>query len=1054
MSNNCNTIASILLRGGTDRMQRAAGKLTPDSIQLHGFGLEEWMKFAYNFADSVKFFDAESGMEDGTWKAFFKDEEATKQLLNDLERSNELTPHLTLFVCFLRLLQFSTKRLNDVTKRHLDFFYQEVLQIEKLPSSYDKVNVVFELSKNIVQTNLDAGTKLNAGKDENGIQRFYELSEETSLNAAKLTSFKSFYFDPDFVNPASGETISQNYMKAASVANSLDGEGEEPLSEEQTTWYGFGYNHTRVGSAFSELPDAKIGFAVTSHVLSLSEGIRHVQLKIQFSQSIENYTFEELSKLIEVQYTKEKGWSDAIRVEQTSEGTKRPYVTGVNTANRTISLYVKLDRKQDAAGNYNREIHGEQFTTEHPVFRCLLKTNSEEGLRAYRTFIKNISKIEIEVEASGIRKLKLENDRGTLNPDRPVYPFTNIPVDGSSFSVYSEEVFSKKWNAIYVDVTWKNAPANFVNWYDSYKEIYESNFQPVVFRGPNKSQTETSEKVYQKSILAPVVGSNLHFKGTRAINLDGAWTKIPGNVNLFQGASPFETSFSINGAGYTGDNVEGIRLSLNQSFLHEMYPKLYAAALTDTSGNTTLPNEPYTPLTEDISVTYTANDTINLSSEIKEEFEKRENDFYHETIFGQALQHSYEKSQLDFLRSNACSLVPSHCRGGELFIGIDDAENLQNVSMLIQLLEGSENKQTSSFLGTQGVKWEILCKNHWKELDTTLLVKNATDNFLQTGIVEFKIPREATQDNTLLPSGQFWIKASMHKSFDAVCQIVNIHSQVSLAEFVNNGNELSHLGTGLEAETITKLSERSAKIKKVIQPYNSFGGSPQEKDDLYYQRVSERIRHKNRAITLWDYEHIVLQEFSDLYRVKCLNHTSADSFTAAGHVTLIVIPDTVKKNVFNRFQPRVSTAYLNRIKELVSKRNSLHVQFNVENPSYEEVEISLKVKFHKTLDESVYKVRLNEDIVRFLSPWAFDESQQVDFGRSLHVSILINYIEKLDYVDYLQDVSMSIDGGSAVKEYIPSTPRAIMVSKTKHSISTNIITCESITETITEECQQ
>ncbi len=412
------------------------------------------------------------------------------------------------------------------------------------------------------------------------------------------------------------------------------------------------------------------------------------------------------------------------------------------------------------------------------------------------------------------------------------------------------------------------------------------------------------------------------------------------------------------------------------------------------------------------------------------------------------------RSRLDFISNNNVSLVPIHCRGGELYIGIEGADNLQNINLLIQVLEGSENKQTPTFLGNQGVQWEIMASNYWKELDATLLLKNSTDNFLQTGLIQFKVPKEATDDNTRLPSGKFWIRAKMLKSFDTVCQIIGIHSQVGTAEFTDNNNDLSHLKSGLEAGTITKLFQRSSEIKSVEQPYNSFGGKPEESDAKYYQRVSERLRHKNRAITLWDYEHIVLQVFTDLFRVKCLNHTSPSSFTSPGNVSLIVIPDTVNKNVFNRFQPRVSTAFLNRIDDFVSKLTSLHVSVHVENPIYEEVTITTKVKFREGLDDTVYTNQLNEDIIKFLSPWAFDESEQVDFGQTLHISVLINYIEQLAYVDYLQDVSMRVDGGSAVQEYTPSTPKAIMVSATQHNISTDIITCEPITEIITEECQQ
>lgn len=1069
MSNNCNTITDILLQGGTDRLRRTSEKLDPASIQLHGFGLEEWMAFAYNFASHVKFFDAESTTQDGFWTEFFKDEAATEGLLADLEESDRLTPHLTLFICFIRLLEFSSDRLNGITKRHLDFYYQEVLQIEKLPPVYDKVNVLFELAKNSLQSKLEAGTRLNGGKDNNGTQRFYELLEETVVNGAQLTDFKSFYFDPDYTDPNNGNFTPQYYMKSSNNAKTLDGL-EEPLTEEQATWYGFGYNHNRVDDPFVELPNANIGFAVSSKVLNMVEGTRHAQFEISFGQSIDTITASDLTDVIKINYTNAEGWSEDLDLKSTFSfninSTSQVYNTGVNTTTNKVTLLVELPDDLDPTAIYNEGNHALSINAEQPVFRFKVNTNSLAGLNVYKQFIKKVDSIDIDVHVSGIRTLVLDNDLGTLNPEKPMFPFTNTPVAGSSFSVVYDETFKKDWDDIQVDLIWKNAPDNFVTWYDAYREAFVSNFDPksyILFKNPGA--TNESGGLIRQQLQLPVslinariVSSQFYFEGGRFINLNGTWTAVgTPNIDMFNGSAPaYNMSFSFNKTDANGQDTEGIRFSLNQSFLHEMYPKLYATALLtiNSENEAPLPNEPYSPLTESVVMSYTASDTIVLNVATEEHYEEADNAFYHEDAFGYARRHPYLRSQLNFLSNNNVSLVPIHCRGGELYIGIEGADNLQNISLLIQVLEGSENKQAPTFLGNQGVTWEIMASNYWKELDSTLLLKNATDNFLQTGLIQFKVPKEATDNNTRLPGGKFWIRAKMLKSFDAVCQIIGIHSQVGTAQFTDNNNELSHLEKGLEAGTITKLFQRSAEIKSVEQPYNSFGGVPEESDANYYQRVSERLRHKNRAITLWDYEHIVLQEFTDLFRVKCLNHTSPTSFTAAGNVTLVVIPDTVNKNVFNRFQPRVSTAFLNRIDDFVSKLTSLHVSVHVENPIYEEVTITTKVKFREGLDETVYTNQLNEDIIKFLSPWAFDESQQVDFGRTLHISVLINYIEQLNYVDYLQDVAMNVDGGSSVQEYTPSTPKAIMVSATQHNISTDIITCEPITEIITEECQQ
>jgi diaminopimelate epimerase len=52
------------------------------------------------------------------------------------------------------------------------------------------------------------------------------------------------------------------------------------------------------------------------------------------------------------------------------------------------------------------------------------------------------------------------------------------------------------------------------------------------------------------------------------------------------------------------------------------------------------------------------------------------------------------------------------------------------------------------------------------------------------------------------------------------------------------------------------------------------------------------LRHKNRAITIWDYEHIILQKFPEIHKVKCLNHSKTEikndkevnSFLSPGNV--------------------------------------------------------------------------------------------------------------------------------------------------------------------------
>lgn len=1046
---DCNEITSVLTRGGTDQQARDHTFLSPESFKLQGFGTKEWMQFAYNFAKDVNFFATnDDTASTGNWEAFFKDDSELEELLSTYQQSNRLTPHLTLFICFLKLIEISTEHFNTLTKRHLDFYYSEVLQITKLPEEADKVYILFELAKNVAKAGIPAGTELDGGKDAEGAKRVYVLKEELAANKAQVAQLKSVYNDPQNQNPLTYA------IKAAPVANSYDGQGEK-FPGEDTSWRPFGYNHTAAG--MPELPDARLGFAVASSTLSLSEGTREAVFQASFMSPTDLFPQQDLINNVEVYYSGAEGWVgplqlSALPVEiKGSNNTSTVYETGM--AIQRLTLVTLLDSGMEATAPYDKAIHGEQFDTRFPVFRFIVKTDTPEGYTIYKNFSKQLSKIDVKVSVSGMKNLVLESDTGTLNPEKPFYPFTTNPVKGSSFSVYNAEVFSKEWKNISVDVLWKNTPDSFNELYLAYDKMFLGNvgktwlnaIQVVGLRAQR-----TARLVYN-----PIVRDDKYFKAKAYLLNDEKWELLDhSQVILFnridqEDGVSFETNFSAGSIGYVPGHSGPLRLKLEQSFLQELYPKIYTLAVASQDDLVMIPNQPYIPFAESVSLSYSAEATIALNNIDQGYFDKRTVQLFHEHPFGQSEEHLYLKPS----GTNQCTLTPVYCKGGELYIGLENAAQLQQVSLLIQVLEGTENPLADSFLSGQGVQWEILCANNWKPVVSPLMLVNQTDNFLKSGLVKFVIPEEANADNTLLPEGFTWVRAKMFKSFDAVCRVLSISSQAVLAAFDNRENELSHLEKGIPAGTISKLVNRSPLVKALTQPYNSFGGKPQETDKAYYRRVSERLRHKNRAVTLWDYEHIILQEFTDLYKIKCLNHTCDCSFVSAGNVTLVVIPDTVNKNVFDIYQPRVSKARLNEIREYVSQLNSLHVKTEVINPEYEEVKVSLKVKFYDGLDIPLHIERLNADITKYLSPWTMEERENIRFGTVLHRTVLIDFLENLDYVDYLQDVRLIKDGDDSRKSCAPSSPKAILVSARNHEISTDIITCTTTPNLSPEICQ-
>jgi len=1080
-------------REGTAQFERFLKALDPDSVRLNDLGLKEWMKFAYDFAKHINFFDVnECDVPSGDWAAFFKDSTQIDGFIAGLTDSSDIPPHIALFVSFVKLLELTKNRFNKITARHLDFYYREILKFKRLGITPDKVHLIFELAKNVISEKIPEGTVLSAGKDANGKELIFKTTEELIANKIEVARLKSVY------NDSEGSMI-----KAASVANSFDGMGGD-FPEDEVKWWPFGYpgNNLPLSNnsdfTYPALPDAKIGFALASKIFRLKEGERNVSIAVEFVNSISGISDSTLSDNIEIYCTGEKGWLGPFGVKQmiTDDDGSTVFSSGFDTATNRLNIAFQIPREEKAVTGYSAKVHGEHFKTGSPVCRILIKTGNKAGYGLYSDLSgKKVKKVLVKVDVRGVTGIEIENDAGKLSAAKPFYPFGTQPVKGSGFYIDYPELFEKSWTDFKVNIHWNNTPTGFKELYYAYRESYRYKISPNVFleamgsfvasemkpktqagigivqpdknARPAKKEKKTDKYVEaelagkynvgdfvrylfaqdQRDRFIPeekdlIVKDDDFFKADVELKIDEQWSVMQ-TLSLFtRSGDEFVTEFSV-GDGSNAGSRGPVRLTLKQSFLQELFPRIYSLAMSSKNIDVVIPNEPYVPLAGTVSLNYSAEavfDPENAATETS----KEELLLFHEHPFGQSAEHPALTKNLEFLtvRQKNIFIVPSFEKGGELYIGLKNAGKLQQVSLLVQVMEGSENPLAESFAGNEKTEWSVLCDDRWMTLNFNDMIYDRTDNFLRSGIVKFNIPRNVTSDNSLLPAGFVWVRVSMNKRFDAVCKVLDIRAQVVTAEFVDDGNDTSHLEKGLKAKVISKLKKGIPGVKGVSQPFSSFGGKPAETDEKYYRRVSERLRHKNRAVTVWDYEHLILQQFPGIYKVKCLNHTKTEyvkgkrviSFLAPGNVTVVVVPDIVNKNVFDIYQPRVSKALLNSIQDFVNGLNTLHVTAKVINPVYEEVAVTVKVKFRKGYDEGYYLKVLNLDITKLLSPWAFENSAEINFGVVLHRSRVITYIEELEYVDFVEDVALSVNKNISLTKVAPSNPVAILVSAKEHDI--------------------
>jgi hypothetical protein len=994
----------------------------PDELGIHFADVDELktedlLLFTKTFAGMVKFYRDDLSPTAKRWTGFFPyDEGSVKTWLES--RGADTPPHLALLLSFLELYKKPQELLNRFTGRHLDFYFHDVLRLHKKPAVPDKAHVVLELKKQAPPTVISPANVFSAGKHGKGVELLYTPAGETVINGSVVDSLRSIYLDP----------AGHGTIRYAPVANSSDGLGGD-LDSAEPKWPGFGR---------ADLPAAEVGFAIASPVLRMKEGTRKVIVKLTLSNvDSTKLNTTALAGAFNVFVTGEKNWQGPYSVSPTLSG-------------GTLQFDFTVPATEKAVIDYDAAIHGYSYVTQAPVVQLLLNAGNP-NIGYYDFSGVTVQKAQVSVDVSGVTSLTLESDGGTLDPQKPFLPFGPQPTAGSRFMVGFDEALSKKLSTLSIKVQWKDAPRSFSSYYSGYG-------------GPNSNDSFTAGVSFTDGGSWEYSGRTVPLFESADAGADHTFAFTPGSASASPPMSKGMSIYALSASGSLWGRATAHRLvlrspvlsafrrrapeprsgfvtfSLETNFLHAAYRKKYVenvmAFTKGTATSLTLLNEPYTPAIQSVSLSYKANsDDVAISSEVPEDFSNPDIQFFHIAYFGQMREHGYQRKQFSFLADKTVALLPAYLNEGELLIGFRNLSARDSVSVLFQVAEGSADPD----LEQENINWSILCDNYWKPLGTDGVVLDTTNQLLASGVVRFVVPAEATTQNTILPADRIWLRAGMARNIGAICQLIAVSANAVEVRFSDQGNDPNHLTVALEAGNIAKLKNGLAGIKSAAQPFASFGGVPEETDDYFRRRVSERLRHKDRCITPWDYERIILETFPGVHKAKCIPHAKEGSWLAPGNVMIVVVPDLRNKNALDSLQPKVDADTISRITQWVQQRIGMQVRVKVKNPSYRKIQLDFKVRFHTGYEFNYYSGQLKQRLIEFLSPWAFSSERDISFGGRIYKSVLLDFVEDLPEVDYVTDFKMYSYNGSGVKtnlnEVQPDAPDTILVSDHTHAVA-------------------
>lgn len=1103
MSDNCNN-KNILQRDGTSQSQRLLAALLPSYVSVDERSMEDFRTFARQFATEIQYYNAVDA-RDGDWVGFF-----TKSISEE----QRTEPHYALFITLLELYKTAQEDLNTITKRHLDYYYRDILKLEERPAVPDQVFIIFTAAEQVASALVTKGKELDAKKDATGVDLVYKTDKDIVVNHGKVEQIKNVFINrpldnsgppvyPDPIpllapgDPPYGATGGNNWRVYASpVANSADGLGAE-IETEEKRWRIFGA--PKDVSGIADRPQAEIGFAFASPLLFLAEGTRQVEIRINFNrrfvpvspsvgsqaasnmastaasvslsarltnateqvraEEVSNFAENQLNVALEnalnVYFSGEEGWI-------IPEGT--PSATYYDT-NGDLVIVRTLTESQKPVVAYNEEVLLQPIRTQWPVVKITLNTEDPATDYVYKDLsTKTVFTTDIKVDVMGVKNLIIQNDDSVLSPDKPFEPFTSTPVPDSAFYIGSHEIFQKRLQDIDINITWHGLPSDTNLFPNGFKSYYK-NYLP---------QTEATRR------------NNFGFRANASILDKRAWNSLSFPY-LFEARSATSAmddntkTITINNSNlqriqrdprmevteeFGTDTQKGfLRLSLwNVDFGHSIFQNSYAQQAIWTvaraqnpaaviPGNITpgLPEVPYTPQIKELSVNYVSTEKVNLTrmgaKADAASFNTRIEQFFHVTPFGAAEYHPNI-----IATATEMPLLPQYPDEGSLYIGISSLEPPQVLSLLLKAAEGSANPDYAR----QPVMWSYLYNNEWYGFSQLQVLADSTSGILTSGIITFDLPKAFNNTNTVLTEGLFWLKASVEHYSGAVCDLIDVRAQAVTATFADNGNDPNHLRLPLPADTIKDFVNSQANIDVVAQPFASFGGKIKEQSDEFYVRVSERLRHKNRAVNIWDYEHLVLEKFPAIYKVKCLNHTRYNTISDVnelmpGHVSLVIVSNLQNRNAIDPLKPKTSLITLTEIEEFITAIKPPCAMLHVRNPIFEEIQVEFNVKFHPGYDIGFYGQQLQAEIKQFLAPWTYG-TKDIVFGGRIHKSVIINFVEDRPYVDYVTCFNMH----QVIPTGVNTEPRWVRdIDEAVTSTSASILTSAPmhlITVLETEEC--
>lgn len=323
--------------------------------------------------------------------------------------------------------------------------------------------------------------------------------------------------------------------------------------------------------------------------------------------------------------------------------------------------------------------------------------------------------------------------------------------------------------------------------------------------------------------------------------------------------------------------------------------------------------------------------------------------------------------------------------------------------------------------------WQRWAGWAWQDL----AVADGSRRLRESGLLRFVAPLDwPTACSDVSAATGRWIRL-VTSAPDRLGVVRDVVLDAVLAEFVSRAPDPAtdpSSATALPPGTIKGTLSPIRGVKKVTNLASVRGRAP-EADQPYLVRASARPRHRDRALTPWDYEQHVALAFPEVAAVRCLPHTNRDGQREPGKVGVVVVPDRPLDPA-----PRPSVSLTGRVVDALASSRPMGAEAVVLCPLYAAVSVVAKVRLRRGIAALTGKEAITTALEAVLHPTSIRPTR---WGRSLYASTLISFLERQRSVDVVTSFELRDDSGTSVELVEVDACRGLYCSSGAHEV-----TCE------------